>query len=218
MGVGRGVERGQVAPLLVVFLAVVAVVAAVVVDLGGAAVAAARAQTAADAAALAGAAEGDGSARSVAAANGAELVDFAQEGAVVTVEVRLGRARATARAERIGGGRGDEGPAGGGDRDGLAPAMLAALARADALLGRPVPVVSGRRTRAEQAALWANRARNPYPVARPGSSAHERGTAVDVASTTVAALVAVAPAAGLCQPLPATDPVHFVTCPSTDPP
>lgn len=211
-------DAGQATPLLVVLIALMAVAGVALAELGGAAVAATRAQTAADAAALAGAAEGEAAARAVAAANGGELVAHRRDGAVVAVEVRLGGARATARAEVVGGGAtGGDGPVGGGDRAGLAPAMVAALARADTLLGRPVPVVSGLRTRAEQEALWANRHRNPYPVARPGTSAHERGTAVDVARGVVAALLAVAPAAGLCQPLPRTDPVHFVTCPSTDP-
>jgi hypothetical protein len=210
-------DRGQATPLLMVVIALTAVAAVALAELGGAAVAATRAQTAADAAALAGAAEGEAAARSVAAANGAELVAHRRDGAVVRVEVRLGGARATARAEAVGGGAGWGEPAGGGDRAGLAPAMVAALARADTLLGRPVPVVSGLRTRVEQEALWANRHRNPYPVARPGTSAHERGMAVDVPREVVAALLAVAPSAGLCQPLPRTDPVHFVTCPPTDP-
>jgi LAS superfamily LD-carboxypeptidase LdcB len=90
--------------------------------------------------------------------------------------------------------------------------MLAALARADGLMGRPVPVVSGLRTRAEQQALWDRRHTNPYPVARPGTSDHERGLAVDVARADVPSLLAVAAAAGLCQPLPDSDPVHFVVC------
>ncbi len=100
----------------------------------------------------------------------------------------------------------------GATASGLAPAMLAALARADGLIGRPVPVVSGLRTRAEQQALWDRRHTNPYPVARPGTSDHERGLAFDVARADVPSLLAVAAAAGLCQPLPDSDPVHFVVC------
>jgi LAS superfamily LD-carboxypeptidase LdcB len=94
----------------------------------------------------------------------------------------------------------------------LAPATLAALARADGLLGHPVHVVSGLRTRAEQEALWERRHTNPYPVARPGTSDHERGLAIDVSRSAVSELVAVAGSAGLCRPLPETDPVHFVVC------
>ena len=61
-------------------------------------------------------------------------------------------------------------------------------------------------------ALWAARAGNPYPVARPGTSAHERGRAVDVPRSFADRLAAVGPAAGLCRPLPRTDPVHFEPC------
>ena len=107
---------------------------------------------------------------------------------------------------------GGDGTGGGGSRRGLTPAMLAALARADGLLGRPVTVVSGLRTHAEQEALWERRATNPYPVARPGTSDHERGVAIDVPRGEVDDLRRVAGAAGLCQPLPAADPVHFVVC------
>jgi hypothetical protein len=96
--------------------------------------------------------------------------------------------------------------------EGLQPVLTEALARAEALLGRPVPISSGFRTRAEQEALWAGRFSNPYPVARPGTSMHERGLAVDVPSSFVATLRGVAAPSGLCQPLPETDPVHFEPC------
>lgn len=67
--------------------------------------------------------------------------------------------------------------------DGLDPGarrdLLILLAKAkDA--GIPVTVTSAHRTREEQSALYANRARNPYPVAKPGSSRHESGLAADV--------------------------------------
>ena len=62
----------------------------------------------------------------------------------------------------------------------LAPAMLAALDRADHLLGRSVPVVSGYRSRAEQEALWNRRSPIPQAVAPPGTSLHEVGLAIDV--------------------------------------
>jgi LAS superfamily LD-carboxypeptidase LdcB len=90
--------------------------------------------------------------------------------------------------------------------------MLAALARADGLLGRSVTVVSGLRSWSQQQALWERRATNPYPVARPGTSDHERGLAIDVPRAEVADLRGVARAAGLCQPLPVTDPIHFIVC------
>jgi hypothetical protein len=197
--------------LIAALVALAGLVAVLVADLGAAAVARSRARAAADAAALAGAAEGRAGAEEVAAANHGSLRSFQAEGITVEVVVEVDGAQATARAE---GGdiAAGAGPPGGGDRDHLAPALLAAVRRADALLGRPVPIVSGYRSAAEQARLWANRATNPYPVARPGTSAHERGMAIDVPRTFVPTLATVAAAAGLCQPLPASDPVHFEPC------
>ena len=209
-------DAGQTVPLAAAMLAIVTVALVALVPVGRALADRAHARTAADAAALAGAAEGEQAARALAGANGADLVEFERAGDEVVVRVRVGdvdayaRARAAVRpaptpvAPAL--------PAGGGDRVGLAPAMLAALARADGLLGHPVHVVSGLRTRAEQEALWDGRHSNPYPVARPGTSDHERGLAIDVDRSGVGALLAVAGAAGLCRPLPEADPVHFVVC------
>lgn len=90
--------------------------------------------------------------------------------------------------------------------------MRAALARAEQLLGQPVPVTSGYRSGAEQRRLWSGRRANPYPVAPPGTSMHERGLAIDVPASLADRLAAVGRAAGLCRPLPATDPVHFELC------
>lgn len=211
-----GNDRGQVVPLAAAMVALCCVALLALVPMAGALDDRARARTAADAAALAGAADGEGAAREVAAANGADLLEIERDGDEVVVKVRVGdvaayaRARATRRPVDVGGG----GPTGGagGRRAGLAPAMLAALARADGLLGRPVTVVSGLRTRSQQAALWEHRATNPYPVARPGTSDHERGLAVDVPRSEVEDVRRVARRAGLCQPLPATDPIHFIVC------
>lgn len=174
---------------------------------GEAAVSRARARTAADAAALAGAAEGKDAARVMARANGASLVDYDEDDKTARVRVRLGRAEATAKAERRDFGAG---PA--GSTIGLAPAMRAALSRAAGLLGAPVPITSGFRSRAQQAALFARRGSNPYPVAPPGSSMHERGLAIDVPISFVPRLKAIARQAGLCQPYPKADPVHFEVC------
>lgn len=178
---------------------------------GGAATDRAQARNAADAAALAGAAEGRAAARALAEANGAELLSYADVGLDTVVRVRLGVAEASGRARRS--GDRDGGAAGGnGSTKGLAPAMLAALARAEQLLGQPVPITSGYRSTEQQAALYANRADNPYPVAAPGSSMHERGLAIDVPLDFVPRLLAVAPKAGLCHPYPDDDPVHFEVC------
>lgn len=174
----RSAERGQALPLLVVVLVLAAAVAVVVADIGSAAVQRARARTAADAAALAGAAEGEAGARSVAADNGAELVSFAVDGAVVEVVVTLGDARARATAE---GRRSAPGAA--------SPALAAALARAEQLLGRPVPVVA----------------------------VLEGGAAVEVDAAAVAELDAVAADSGLCRQSGTSRPVHFGPCPPSSP-
>ena len=201
-------QRGSVTPLVAVLVVATGGLCLGLGRLGGEAVAAARARTAADAAALAGAAEGEATARAVAEGNGGELLDFTEEGAEVQVRVRVGGSEAVARARRVGAGA-TGGLAGAA---GLTPEMQAALARAEAALGGPVPITSGWRSPAAQRALYANRARNPFPVARPGTSAHERGEAVDVPRSFAPRLAAVGPTVGLCQPLPRTDPVHFELC------
>jgi hypothetical protein len=204
-------DRGQATPFAAAAVALCAVVLVALVPAARALDDRARARTAADAAALAGAADGESAAREVAESNGAELVDVQVSDGETVVQVRVGEVEAYAKARAIH-RPGVDGTGGGGSRRGLAPAMLAALARADGLLGRPVIVVSGLRTHAQQEALWERRATNPYPVARPGTSDHERGVAIDVPRGEVDDLRRVAGAAGLCQPLPAADPVHFVVC------
>lgn len=197
-------ERGQAVGLLLVIMAVAMGAALLLGELGSRALAESRAQTAADAAALAGAAEGPEAAAEVARMNGSTA--SAVEGTVsdATVTVRVGEAEAVARAQAP--------PPPTGGTEGLTPEMTAAVARAGALLGTSVPISSGWRSPAQQAALWANRHLNPYPVARPGTSMHERGLAIDVPRTFVATLRTVAAVVGLCQPLPASDPVHFELC------
>jgi hypothetical protein len=195
-------ESGQALPLLLVILAAAVGAMLVVGELGARAIAGAQARTAADAGALAAAAEGPEAGAELARVNGspAAVVDGGVGDATVTAAV--GGLHATARAQA---------PVAEGTA-GLVPAMVAAVARAGALLGRPVPITSGWRSRAQQAALWAHRATNPYPVAPPGTSMHERGRAVDVPLSFVTTLRRVAAAAGLCQPLPVSDPVHFELC------
>jgi uncharacterized protein YcbK (DUF882 family) len=90
--------------------------------------------------------------------------------------------------------------------------MKAALARAEQILGHPIAITSGYRSREDQERLYANRANNPYPVAAPGSSMHEQGLAIDVPVGDVPELVRVGSQAGLCHPLPEADPVHFEVC------
>jgi hypothetical protein len=227
-GAGRGGDGGQATVLVAaaVALAVVALVA--LAPMGRALAQRAQARTAADAAALAGAAEGQEAAERLAVDNGGRLLAFRRgDDGEVVVRVAVGDVDAWARARgrqvapiapvRPGAGSapsgaGGHGPGASGSRAGLAPAMLAALERADRLLGRPVPVASGLRTREQQQALWDRRHTNPYPVARPGTSDHESGLAIDVPRGMVPSVLTVAGEAGLCRPLPQSDPVHFVVC------
>ena len=92
-------QRGQALPLLVVVVALAALVVIGLGRLGGVVVARAEAQTAADAAALAGAVHGRAAADGLAAANGGHLVSWESAGREVEVvaEVRGERARARAR-------------------------------------------------------------------------------------------------------------------------
>lgn len=91
-------ERGSFLPLVALGLALVVVAGLLLAGFGRATGDRARAQTAADAAALAGVVEGREAAEELAAANGAELLEFRREGAEVVVRVRLGRSLASARA------------------------------------------------------------------------------------------------------------------------
>lgn len=194
-------ESGQSAPLVAVLLVVAVGSMMVIVELGRRGVELAEAQTAADAAALAGAMAGDAAAKEVAVANGAQLELLEVDGRRAEVTITIGAIRRRAAAEA----QSD------GDNE-LAPAMAAALATTEALWGRDIPIASGYRSRAEQQWLWDNRDENPYPVARPGTSMHERGLAIDVPDWLAPWLARVGPTTGLCQPLPATDPVHFELC------
>lgn len=180
----------SVAPVIVAaFVAVV--VGGGVVQVGAAAALMARAQAAADAAALAAIAESAPGARGApiafarrfAEANGARLETcICDIGATaVQVEVHIDGVEARARAAI--------------DPTALAPARGAGLdpqlARAVGLLldaaGGRVWVVSGVRGAAQQERLW-NHALKRYGdpevaddwVARPGNSMHERGLAVDL--------------------------------------
>ena len=163
-------------------------------EVGDAASTQARAQAAADAAALAAVAESSpsGAGRPVEAAtdyaerNGARLVKcYCDEGAtamqvVVSVDGVLAEARAVMDPTLIA-------PAVGGSTDGLHRDLAAAVQRlTTASVGR-VWVVSGFRSPERQAQLWAEaliehgspEAADDW-VARPGSSMHEKGLAVDL--------------------------------------
>lgn len=190
MGCCRREERGQVAPVVALLMVVAGLACLGLGRFGGAAVDLAQARTAADAAALAGAAAGEPAARQLAEANGATLSAYEAAGIDVRAEATTASgatARARARATR--------GPSPGhGPRatPGVPVAALrAALERAEKLLGTPIHVVA------------------PEP---PWLALHERGEAVDVPVAVAAKLAEVAGEAGLCQPYPRTHPVHFEPC------
>ena len=109
---------------MLLFVVGVAVAGLVLAHLAGRAQLMARAQTAADAAALAGTEGRRGAAAELAAANGAELADFDEDGGVVRVRVGLDGESAAAAAER--------------SLPAVAPALAAALDRASEILGTDV--------------------------------------------------------------------------------
>jgi hypothetical protein len=86
----------------------------------------------------------------------------------------------------------------------LEPAMQVAIVKAEAALGHGLSLNSGFRTVAYQRVLCA---RVSGPCAPPGQSMHNFGMAIDVAN--YGELSGVAAKAGLCQPLPSSDAVHF---------
>jgi hypothetical protein len=91
-------DRGQAVPLVIAVGVVAAVAVVALGRLAVGAVEAARARTAADAAALAGAVDGRAAASTAAVANHGVLISFVTSGEEVVVEVRVGRATARARA------------------------------------------------------------------------------------------------------------------------
>ena len=203
-------DRGQVAPLLALFAVGIGLACLGLGRFAGGAVDAASARTAADAAALAGAAAGEPAARALAVRNGGALESFEAAGRDVRVRVRVGPHVVSARSRS---GRDSDGSSSASATEtGLAPGLRAALARAGQLLGTAVPVTSGFRSAEDQRRLWVGRPANPYPVAPPGTSMHERGLAVDVPAAFADRLAAIGREAGLCRPYPVTDPVHFELC------
>ena len=101
-------DGGQAAPLMAVVVLVLMMAVVATVEVGRLLDESARARTAADAAALAGASAGRAEASALAAANGGRLLSYTEhelagdaDALLVTVEVRVGRASRTARAERL---------------------------------------------------------------------------------------------------------------------
>ena len=204
-------ERGSASIVVVGALALASIVAAFSADLSRALAARARAQIAADAAALGAAQEllipsgrmPEEVARDFAVRNGAVLVgcrcDPGTTEAVATVEIEVQlpllaqsrTVRASARAVIAA-------PPG---SDGLQPFFVARLlCLFEAVDG--LWIVSGFRTRAEQAVLYREK---PELAAPPGSSNHEVGLAADLGyptDTAERAAHAHAPGCGLEFPVP----------------
>ena len=177
-------DGGQLLPLVALTIAVCGIAALGIGRLGLAAAEHAAAQTAADAAALAAAHDGDAAARTYARANGGELVRVERLGnGDVRVDVTHGGASASARARL----RGNAGGADQSARADLAPAMRAALTRAEQLLGAPVPVT-------------------------PAATAPGGRFSIDVEPGFAERLAAVAADAGLCRPQPTAEPARFELC------
>jgi hypothetical protein len=126
-------EKGSTVPLLAVMVLVAGGAIVLLGRVGGASVDRASARTAADAAALAGAAEGRAAAASVAAADGGRIESYREQGVETEVRVSVGQATALARARRESGGPGDKA---------MAPALRAVWTRLGQLLGQAVPVYS----------------------------------------------------------------------------
>lgn len=82
------------------------------------------------------------------------------------------------------------------------------------LTGKDLNITSGARSPQQQAQLFANRGTNPYPVAPPGTSMHEKGGAIDVDPATADYLdkSGLLKKYGLHRPY-ANDPVHIEPIP-----
>ncbi|MDE0268456.1 MAG: pilus assembly protein TadG-related protein [Acidimicrobiaceae bacterium] len=103
MNAGVGVDQGQVTILMVVVLFLVVGAALVIIEGGRILEESTRARTAADAAALAGAVEGEEVAADIASLNGGTLVSYTEasvgyDQTVATATVRVGRVSRMAKA------------------------------------------------------------------------------------------------------------------------
>jgi hypothetical protein len=82
-----------------------------------------------------------------------------------------------------------------------------------------VPIISGNRSNDKQWELydaWVASGRKGYPVARPGTSKHETGNAIDVdMKSATPEQIAALKSKGFTQPLPDKDPNHWELKPTT---
>ena len=103
-----------------------------------------------------------------------------------------------------------------GDTGGLNPDLQKRLMAAADVYGKPLTINSGYRSSADQQRLWDESVRanrpgkgpNGMPIARPGSSLHEKGMAVDIQEYKDPKAVAALRSQGLIQTV-SGDPVHF---------
>ena len=193
-------------------------------DLAAATSLRARAQLAADAAALAAVAEsgpyGGGLvaelARRYARLNGARVVECLCEPGATAVQVKVSLEHVEAEARAVFDPTALAPAAQASVAGGLHPTLAAAVQRLISAAGGDVHVVSGFRSTAEQQALWAQAVQRHGSaetaddwVARPGSSMHELGLAVDLGGDLALALRLIRELAlPLHRPLP-NEPWHF---------
>lgn len=182
-------ERGQITPLLALVVLAIGGLVFGLARFGATVTHAAQAQGAADAGALAGAAQDRDAADAVVAANGGAVATYERLGSDIQVRVQVGDTWAVARARRVGGGATVAGWVGRdavrGVATGLSPSLRAALAAAAEALHQPVPIV-------ESGGRWA---------AVPRAFA--------------ARLTSVAARVGLCRLSQHADPVRFAPCPDS---
>ena len=107
-----------------------------------------------------------------------------------------------------------EAPSEGGLSPDLAERLEQAKAAYQKQYGKPLPITSGFRTREEQQRLYDQRKNNPNLVAKPGTSLHETGNAVDIGTSVPEAFLN---QFGIHRPLGKKDPVHAVLMPVEKP-
>jgi len=97
----------------------------------------------------------------------------------------------------------------------LSPAAAASLARVDRALGRKVTCTWAGRSWAEQQVLWDRYGHDPMKAARPGTSPHESGNALDTDEWTIPGFVALMAEHGWKRTIK-REPWHFVYSASRD--
>jgi hypothetical protein len=97
----------------------------------------------------------------------------------------------------------------------LQPNAMQAFVKAERIAGRQIPVVESYRSCTRQAlacqTICGNSDGCPGRCARPGTSYHQLGAAIDISAASLASnrIVSALESAGWCQSLPDSDPGHF---------